>query len=245
MSKLKVDDVQVELPQECQPAPRLRAGGMKCLWLSMLACVTAPAMAAAQDTAVLQMRAQAQAGHEPEEDPVRIHAIAMCAARRLGGVETLATWPNSSSEARYIVGMRPDGDPTCQPLSHPMLVGGRFLRGAAAEYLLENPAAPQSRRTFAMPGNEQLMRLDPNTRNPLLFIQIGECTARTNLSGVMALLATEVGSAEERAAFTAVRPSVAGCVPAEVTFQVSRLLIRGYLAEGAYRNALAARAGRN
>jgi hypothetical protein len=78
-----------------------------------------------------------------------------------------------------------------------------------------------------------------------VFIAIGECAARANLPGVMALLATEVGTPEARAALVNLAPSIGGCVPAGVTFRLPPLLVRAYLAEGAYRNLVAARPGGN
>jgi hypothetical protein len=87
--------------------------------------------------------------------------------------------------------------------------------------------------------------MSADTRSSLVFIAIGECAARANLPAVTALLATEVGTPEERAAFAAVVPALGGCVTEGVNFQMPPLQVRAYLAEGAYRNAIAARSGQN
>ena len=81
------------------------------------------------------------------------------------------------------------------------------------------------------------------TRAEIVFIQIGQCAARLDAAGVTALLATPVGTPEERAAFRNIVPAIAGCVPQGISFQLPPLLMRAYLAEGAYRNVAAEQEG--
>ena len=143
--------------------------------------------------------------------------------------------PNTNDEIDFVWGTSRYGEVNCGPQNRRPIVGARFMRGGAAEFLLEQSDGEFDQAVFAMPNNEQLQQLSPDTRAAVIFIQIGECAARANPSGVEALLATDVGSSEERGAFAGVVPSLGACVPAGIDFALPRLLARSYLAEGAYR----------
>lgn len=214
--------------------------------LLLLGFAALPVTANAQSGDVMAMRMQIErnAGREPIGDPRETHAYAICNALRHNGTEILRELPHTQRESGFVAGAFVFGATRCHPGARRLLVGGRFLRGGAAEYLLERPSGRRTNvRVFEMPDSEELQRLDLNVRAPIVFIAIGECVARANPSGVMALLATEVGTPAERAALRAVSPALGGCVPAGVTFRMSPLLTRGYLAEGAFRNAVAQRQG--
>jgi hypothetical protein len=208
------------------------------------ACLlAAPAMAQTGDYAAIGMQIHNNAGREPMGDPRQTHDAAYCLAMRDQNFEVLHQLPHSRRESDFVAGAFTHGNTRCEPPERRLLIAGRFLRGAMAEYLLKRGGGPRTDvPVFAMPSAEALQALEPNIRAPLIFIQIGECAARANPAGVMALLATDVATPQERTAFAAVVPSIAGCVPAGVTFQLPPLLIRGYLAEGAYRNLVAERA---
>ncbi|MEA3040629.1 MAG: hypothetical protein QOC65_118 [Sphingomonadales bacterium] len=207
----------------------------------LLCAALTSAPAAAQDGRVLTAQAHDQTGREPLEDPVRTHAYAICLADRHWGSYLLAELPHSRQESGILAGLR-YGATTCQPRNRVLTVGSRFIRGGAAEFLLEHPQRRFRQRPFAMPSNEALQGLSANVRSSVIFIQIGECAARANPSGVIALLATEVGSSEERAALANVVPAIGGCVPSGLSFQMPPLQIRVYLAEGVFRNGYADRA---
>jgi hypothetical protein len=204
----------------------------------------APATAQTGDYAAIGMQIHNGAGREPIGDPKQTHASAMCLAFRDGTASILAQLPHSRRESAIVAGTFTHGNPRCYPKDGKLLIGGRFLRGAAAEYLLEHQKGPPTGvPLFKMPDPDALQGMDPNIRAPIVFIQIGECTARANPNAVTALLATEVGSPEERSAFSALVPAMGGCVPGGVSFRLPPLLVRGYLAEGAYRVAAAAVVG--
>lgn len=201
--------------------------------------------AAAEDVGVMQMRARSNAGLEPLGDPVETHDFAVCVARKYEGAAILEELPNTNDEIDFVFGNSRYGAINCGPQNRSIVVGARFMRGGAAEYLLASPGRWPGQKVFKMPSNEDLQKLSAETRSAVIFIQIGECAARANPDGVKALLATGVGTPEERSAFAAVTPSIGGCVPAGINFGIPRLLARAYLAEGAYRNAVAAQAGQN
>jgi hypothetical protein len=209
----------------------------------LLGLMSLPGAATAQDVGALYMMEHDNAGREPLGDPVETHAFAMCIARQLGGIEILEKVPHSRSETNFIVSSSRYQDTGCHPRNRRLVVGGRFLRGAAAEYLLEQPSAERADQPiFRMPNTEEFQRLSEVSRASIVFIQIGECTARANPVGVAALLATDVSTPAERAAFAGVTQDLAGCVPAGVSLRLPPLLIRAYLAEGGYRNLVADRA---
>ncbi len=193
--------------------------------------------AAAQDVNMMQMQARSNAGREPMGDPVMTHDFAVCVARKHGGTRVLEMLPNTNDEIDFVWGTSRYGEVNCGPENRRPIVGARFMRGGAAEYLLKDGRTDQA--IFPMPTNEQLAGLSPDTRAAVIFIQIGECAAEGNAAGVEALMATDVGSPDERAAFAGVVPSLDACVPEGIDFALPRLLARAYLAEGAYRRAVA------
>ena len=204
----------------------------------------APALAQSGDYGAISMQIHNGAGREPIGDARQTHEAAICLAFRNGTASILKELPHSRRESAIVAGTFTHGNPRCHPKESRLLIGGRFLRGAAAEFLLERPNGPQTDApVFKMPDPEALQRLDPNVRAPIVFIQIGECAARANPAGVTALLAADAGSPEERAAFSALVPSIGACVPGGVDLRMPKLLLRGYLAEGAYRAAATAAAG--
>lgn len=193
--------------------------------------------AAAQDVNMMQMQARSNAGREPMGDPVMTHDFAVCVARKHGGTRVLEMLPNTNDEIDFVWGTSRYGEVNCGPENRRPIVGARFMRGGAAEYMLQ--AGELDQDVFAMPTNAELEALNPDTRSAVIFIQIGECAARANPAAVEALLATDVGSPDERAAFAGVVPSLGACVPEGINFALPRLLARAYLAEGAYRRAVA------
>jgi hypothetical protein len=71
---------------------------------------------------------------------------------------------------------------------------------------------------------------------------LGDCAARADAKSVHALLVTEIGSSEERAAVTAVLPAVQHCVPENNELRFGRGMLRGILAEALYKLRRAASA---
>jgi hypothetical protein len=68
-----------------------------------------------------------------------------------------------------------------------------------------------------------------------------ECVARTNPQGSLALLKTGLGNTGETAAFAALKPAIAGCLPPGQTVNFNRTVLRGSLAFNLYRLAYAVR----
>lgn len=63
----------------------------------------------------------------------------------------------------------------------------------------------------------------------------GDCVARLDSSGVHRLLFTDIGSEEERVTFNGLMPSFGQCLPQGRELRFSRIMLRGMLAEGAYK----------
>jgi hypothetical protein len=204
----------------------------------MLALIAGPVVA--QDVGAMQMQARTMAGKEPDGDPPQTHEFSICVARKHRATALLEMLPYTNDESDYVFGQTRYGEINCGPENRKLLVGARFIRGGAAEYLLERSDFDED--IFDMPNNAEFAKLGPDTRSAIVFIQIGECAAKANPAGVTALLAAGVRTPEEKAAFDAVMPAVGGCIPEGLDFRIGRLLLRSYLAEGAYRNAVAGRA---
>lgn len=64
---------------------------------------------------------------------------------------------------------------------------------------------------------------------------LGDCAARADARSVHALLATEIGSRQERPAINAVLPAVQHCLPQNQEVRFGRSMLRGILAEALYK----------
>jgi hypothetical protein len=70
--------------------------------------------------------------------------------------------------------------------------------------------------------------------------EYGECVVRNNAAAAKALLLTHVETAGEAAAFDALRPALAECLPVGKTLAFGKLVLRGTIAVNYYRLAHAA-----
>lgn len=75
----------------------------------------------------------------------------------------------------------------------------------------------------------------------LLIDRLGECVARANPAAVPPLVSSPVASASELAALKAFGPQLPACVPSNVKLELDRSSLRGAIAVGYYRLAMAAR----
>lgn len=71
---------------------------------------------------------------------------------------------------------------------------------------------------------------------------LGECVVRLNAAGARTLLLTAPETEPEGAAFDALRPALAQCLPAGATLSLGKLVLRGTIAVNYYRLAHAASA---
>lgn len=206
-------------------------GPVKRLCALLLSCALLSSPAAAQDSR--RHRPRPAAG-----SPAETHAFATCIADDYYGTYILEMLPGTQRERYFVEGATQWDGRSCRPANRLPVVDPPYMRGAAAEYLLETAAARRrlDQRVFPMPDNEALQGMSAATRAEIIFIQIGQCAARADLPGVMAVLAAPVGAPDERAALRNIVPAIAGCVPEGISFQLVPLLVRAYLAEGAYRN---------
>jgi hypothetical protein len=136
--------------------------------------------------------------------------------------------------------------PSCAPHNDRLTFSVRNYRGVLAEYLLRNDfdlttwmARGKPAKVFPTPTNEQLSKLSAERRTAMVMTEIGTCAAQAAPAEVAALFATQPGTAEENSAYAAITPALAGCIPPGVEMKISKFQLRGYLAEGAYRYAVA------
>src|SRR3546814_15121365 len=73
---------------------------------------------------------------------------------------------------------------------------------------------------------------------------LGACVVTATPGETAALFQTERGSEAEKAAFAALTPTLAGCLPPKIELRISKFELRGYLAEAAYRRSAERRVGK-
>jgi hypothetical protein len=167
-----------------------------------------------------------------------LQKFATCAAQNYEGAELLATQPGSTEETDVLAELNNRG------CTSPGQDAG-ILRGAVAEQLFKTDfgsigAQPKREliEVFTIDLSE-LDALDENGKKRIDSVAFGTCVAASDAAGSSALLKTAMGSAEEKAAMTALIPKFAPCVAEGERFSLTRVDLRSALAEGAYRLALA------
>ena len=68
-----------------------------------------------------------------------------------------------------------------------------------------------------------------------ITMEIGDCVVRAQAEGARALIATQVETAEERAALKNIAPAISQCLPAGQTIRFSASAVRSMVAEPLYR----------
>ncbi|MBS0475135.1 MAG: hypothetical protein JSR28_08280 [Proteobacteria bacterium] len=118
-----------------------------------------------------------------------------------------------------------------------------YLRGPIAEAYLGRLGAQKKMtkselRIYAEPSAEQLKNMPSDVRTDVVLVSMGACVDKADHSGTLRIFDTEVGSHDETEAFRTITPALSGCVPPGVQLSFSKFELRGYLAEGAFRNAV-------
>ena len=172
------------------------------------------------------------------QTPASIQQFARCAASNYDGAELLATQPGSEEEAEVLAEF---GRRSCSAPSTDAAV----LRGTVAEELFKkdfvsigSQARRESIEVFRVNASE-LEMLDTAARTRVDYVAFGTCVAATDSESTAALLKTKIGSADEARLVAALQPKFSPCLSEGERLSMSKAELRGALAEGAYRLALA------
>lgn len=169
-------------------------------------------------------------------------------ARNPASVEPLlATAPHSPQERTQAVRILQLVQ-RCLRLRDPIATNAAVLRGSVAEALYESRfATPQPAHSPVL-AVQPLFRPDQaSDRDAAASLApahaLAACTAAGHGELVRGLLATEPGSAEAQAAFTALDPAFSACVSGTAQIAVDGRTLRGMLAENLYRWSVVQRDG--
>jgi hypothetical protein len=218
--------------------------------LALALAVVAPEVASAKDFEFYM--AEAFANRAIPSDPAEIkraYKYADCLIDYRVAVRLMRTRPASRESSDTIWYFTYNG-PSCRKDAPERQYAMNTLRGPIAEHLLRMyQANPEDvRRTkpimfFPSPSIEQLGRLPDDVRASILMVEYGSCVAKADPPGVAHLLATEAASVNEGNAFTALNPTMAACLPPGQQLKLTKFQLRGFVAEGAFRNAVGIEAG--
>ena len=195
------------------------------LWLSTLAIAfaAAPAGEAAPSTPL---------------SPAVAQQFAVCAAQKYEGAELLATQPGSDEESEVLAEFSRRG---CAASAN----DSQQLRGALAEQLFKvdfgSVGARQKRETievFAFDA-EELASMDAASQKRVYLTSFGSCVAAADSTRSAALLQTAAGSADEARVVSELTPALSPCLSEGERLDLGKAELRGLLAEGIYRLALA------
>jgi hypothetical protein len=164
--------------------------------------------------------------------------FAACAVRNYDGAEMLATEPGSVEESEVVAEYARKG---CAAPSNDM----PLLRGAVAEQLFKHDfgtvgARPKrdSIEVFSF-DDATIASLDPATQKRVYLTSFGSCVAAADSTRAAAFLQTAAGSAEETRAVSELTPGLSPCLNEGERLNLGKTELRGLVAEGIYRMALA------
>lgn len=179
---------------------------------------------------------------KPKVDPeaVRVmHDFGRCVGQSRTSARLLSTLPYSPEE-QALAGRIANSD--CLRGGGELRFRAPLLRGLVAEQLyLYNFAGDRPRGTaapvFADPAPAVLAAASDKQRSAVTMIRFGACVASIDKAGIVALFKTPATSASERKAYAAFQPALGRCIESGASFHMNPFTLRGFLAEGAYRQA--------
>jgi hypothetical protein len=179
--------------------------------------------------------AEAKGPHRNTQAIKTLDQFGQCVAeQRTDAIKFLATLPESREENKQANRI---STPHCLP-GGMLKFKANLLRGAVAEVLLKQDKwalhRVGSKYTFDTPRPQELENAPSGQRTLIALILFGQCVAHESPNAVKYLLSTPVESRAEASAFSALKEPMTKC--STVDFRADRFQMRGYLAEGAYRN---------
>lgn len=167
-----------------------------------------------------------------------LEKFSACAVRNYDGAELLATQPGSPEEADVLAEFR-------QRSCAVPAAQSSVLRGAVAEALFKadfSAIGSRPRRdlieVFTLEA-EDVDAMDAGSRRRLELLGFGTCVAAADPTKSVALLHARSGTAEEARIVSELQPHFAPCLGEGDTLALVKGDLRGALAEGAYRLAIA------
>jgi len=185
---------------------------------------------------------EAKGPHRNAEAIKTLDRFGQCVAeQRTDAIMFLSTLPESKEEHKQALRIS-----TSNCLHGGMLkFRANLLRGTVAELLLRQDQKVLHRvgakYTFDMPSAESLSSASDGQRTAIALVLFGQCVAHEQPEAVQALLKTNVESRTEAGAFAPLKDAMTKC--SAVDFKADRFQMRGYLAEGAYRNIVTPASG--
>ena len=164
--------------------------------------------------------------------------FAACAVQKYEGAEMLATQPGSDEESEVLAEFARKG---CAAPSNDT----QLLRGALAEQLFKTDfgaiGARPKRNTIEVFTFDAaaLASMAPASQKRIYLVSFGSCVAAMDSTRSAALLQTAAGSADEARAVSELSPSLSPCLNEGERLDLGKTELRGLLAEGVYRLALA------
>lgn len=170
--------------------------------------------------------------------PAPVQQFAACAVSKYDGAEMLATQPGSAEESEVVAEFARKG---CAAPSNDVQV----LRGAVAEQLFKHDFGTvggrpkrESIEVFSF-DDGAIASLDPAIQKRVYLTSFGSCVAAADSTRSAALLQTAAGSADEARAVSEITPALSPCLDEGERLDLGNTELRGLVAEGVYRLALA------
>ena len=167
-----------------------------------------------------------------------------CFASRQPHVENLLNTVPGSADEDAIVSKAAHSDCLDGAVSSKLRFNAHALRGPIVEALLKRDfdiATGVQRkatvaRTYALPDAAAPARQFMPFNAMVALVAFGQCVQKGDPTATLAVFRTKVESKQERAAMATLQPALNKCLEAGGSFRMTPFEMRGYLAEGSYRN---------
>lgn len=211
-----------------------------------LACVIglvmAPAPASSEDYEAMRMMLNGNdfAPHDTA-GIMFVHRYGMCLAAAWGpGI--LSLLPKSAKSKDELFGDA-TADSGCGSFEDRVRYSPTYYRGPIAEYYLAwlhsgKKISNDVLQIYPEPSPEQAAKLKPEVRVAVAFVDVGSCVDTTDHEETMKLFQTKPDSPEEGQVLTSLTGALSNCIPPGMQLTFSKFILRGFLAEGAFRNAV-------
>lgn len=170
-----------------------------------------------------------------------VHRFGMCLGTVWGpGVLSLLPKSEKSKDELF---MDATADNGCGSFQDRIRFSPTYYRGPMAEYFLalirSGKKIPKSvLRIYPEPTPEQAAKLKPDVRVAVALVDLGSCVDNSEHEATLKLFETPPDSIVEGQALAGLTGALSNCIPPGIQLRFSKFILRGFLAEGVFRNAV-------
>ena len=217
-----------------------RGGRVRGFWLIAMCVAAVPLPVCAQQIDALRMvLGDNDIAPTDSKGVVLVHRLGTCLA--LQHTDALSVLPRSDQSKNQLFDLATGGG--CVSWQDSIRYSPMYLRGPIAESYLEAIESKQKLprkavRIYAEPTSDEMAKLKPDVRTAVALVAVGSCVDKSEHEMTMRVFETQPDSDGEGQALANLTGTLSTCIPPGIQLKFSKFILRGVLAEGAFRNAI-------